>query len=171
MNLEEIEVKIDKPYPQIKNAQDDYKTVAILKDLSMSRIGELSAILSYTYQSVVSKNVLDDVSEVLEEIGIVEMMHLDLLMHATKEFGGVPTYEDSQGSVFNTKYINYNMKLKDILENNIKMETVAIEKYNYAIQNVSNESLKNLFARIIEDEKRHIEIFRYILNNVKFLSI
>ncbi len=171
MNLDEIEVKIDKPYPEIINAKEDYKTVAVLKDLAMSRSGELSGILQYTYQSVISHNIMEDIAEIFEEIGIVEMMHFDMLMHAISDFGGVPTYEDSQGGVFNAKYINYNMKLKDILENNIQAEKNAIEKYNQAIQLVSNESLKNLLTRIVQDEKRHLEIFKQILNNVRFLSI
>ena len=171
MNLDEIEVKIDKPYPEITNANDDYKTVAILKDLTMSRVGELTAVLQYVYQSVISNQIMEDISEIFEEIGIVEMMHLDMLMHAITDFGGVPVYEDSQGGLFNTKYINYNMKLKDILENNIQIEKKVIEKYNIAIKSVENESLKKLLSRIVEDEKRHIEIFKHIMNNVKFLSI
>lgn len=171
MNLEELEVKINTPYPELEDVVEDYKTVAVLKNLAMSRIGELTAVLQYVYQASITNSFMDDVAELFEEIGVVEMMHLDMLMHAIVEFGGVPIYEDSQSNIFNGKYVNYAMKLKDMLENNIQAEKMAIEDYKRAITLVKNESLKKLFERIIEDEKRHIEIFKYLLNNVKFLSV
>jgi rubrerythrin len=58
-----------------------------------------------------------------------------------------------------------------MLDANIQGETISIENYLKAIEIVKNESLKQLFYRIIEDEKRHIEIFKTIKNNVKFLSL
>ena len=58
-----------------------------------------------------------------------------------------------------------------MLENNIRAESVAIENYNMAKDKVKNQSLKDLFARIIEDEERHIEIFKRIRDNVQFMSV
>ena len=171
MNFEDLEVKINKPYPEIVNAQDDKFTVAILKNLASSRMGELNGVLQYIYQSVVADKVMEDVASVFEEIGIVEMMHLDMLMHAIVDFGGVPKYEDGQGNIFNVSNINYSIKLKDMLENNILEEKQAIEAYRQAISKIKNQSLKKLLERIIEDEQRHLDIFKKIRDNVKFLSI
>ena len=171
MNFEDIVVKIDKPYPEIVNATDDRMTVAILKNLVNSRIGELTATLTYIYQSVVADKINEDIAEIFEEIGIVEMIHQDLLMHAICDFGGNPRYEDAQGKFYNTGVLNYNKKLVDMLNDNISAEKYAVENYKEAIRRIGNESLKKLFARIIEDEERHIEIFNKIKNNVEFLSI
>ena len=171
MNLDNIRVRVDKDYPEIVGASDCKKTVNILKNLATSRHGELTAILQYTYQSVVADKFMDNISDILEEISIVEMMHLEMLMHAIVDFGGQPKYEDGQGQVFNSLNINYSMKLKEMLDNNINAEMMAIEQYRHAIDMVSNASLKNLFARIIEDENRHIEVFKEIRDSVTFLSI
>ncbi|MBR4998802.1 MAG: hypothetical protein IKY10_02870 [Clostridia bacterium] len=171
MNFDNIEVRVNKPYPEIKNANDDMSTVSILKNLANGRVGEIGASTQYVFQSVVADKSNEDIAKVFEEIGIVEMMHLDMLMHAISDFGGVPRYEDSQGNFFNTATLNYTLKLKEILDNNIKAETMAIENYKMAILRVNNESLKSLFERIIEDEMRHIEIFKRIRDNVQFLSI
>ena len=65
----------------------------------------------------------------------------------------------------------YIVKLKDMLDNNIKAENIAIESYKLAITRVKNQSLKDLFMRIIEDEMRHVEIFKRIRDNVQFMSI
>ena len=171
MNFEDIKVRIDSPYPEIINAKEDYDTVVILKNLASGRSGELKAVLQYVYQSVIADKTNNDIASIFEEIGIVEMMHLDMLMHAITDFGGNPKYEDGQGNMFNTGCINYSIKLKDMLDENIKAEQVAIEQYTMAISRLSNESLKRLLSRIIEDEIRHIEIFKTIRDNVRFLSV
>ena len=171
MNLENIQVKVDKPYPEIVNAKEDFHTVAILKNLANDRNSELKAILQYTYQSVISDKIDEEIAMIFEEIGIVEMTHLDMLMHAIVDFGGNPKYEDAHGMMFSTSAINYSTKLSEMLENNIRGEQMAIEAYSSAISKVQNESLKQLFARIIEDEQRHIEIFKDIRRTVEFLSI
>lgn len=171
MNFSDVEVKIDRPYPEIINAEEDMATVNILKNLASSRVGELAGILQYIYQSVIADKTNEEIAEIFEEIGVVEMLHLDMLMHAITLFGGNPKYEDAQGDFFNTANLNYSIKLRDMLENNIRAESVAIENYQMAIKRVKNQSLKDLFARIIEDEERHLEIFKRIRDNVQFMSI
>ena len=171
MNLQNIEVKVDKPYPEIVDAEYDVNTVAILKNLASGRLGEVAGAMQYIYQSVVADKSNEDIAEIFEEIGVVEMIHLDLLMHAITDFGGNPRYEDSQGRFFNVGNLNYSQKLRDMLENNIRAESLAIENYQMAISKVKNQSLKDLFARIIEDEQRHLEIFKQIRDTVEFMSI
>lgn len=171
MNFENIQVKINKPYPEISNSKDDLQTVAILKNLANTRAGELRAVLQYVYQSVVADSVEEEIASIFEEIGIVEMMHLDMLMHAITEFGGSPEYNDSQRNAFNSNFLNYTTSLKEMLDNNIQGESVAIENYKQAIMRVDNQSLKDLFARIIEDEEQHIKVFKKIRDSVRFLSV
>ena len=171
MDFRDVEVRVNKPYPEIIGAQEDSQTVSILKNLVFSRVGELAGVLTYIYQSVIAEKIKKEIAGIFEEIGIVEMMHQDMLMHAIVDFGGNPRYEDSQGNYFNTANLNYSMKLREMLDNNIRAETVAIENYNMAITRVKNQSLKDLFERIIEDEKRHLEIFKRIRDTVEFMSI
>ena len=58
-----------------------------------------------------------------------------------------------------------------MLNNNIYGEEATIKSYTNAINKVSNQSLKDLFARIILDEKKHIEVLKTIKDNVHFLSL
>lgn len=171
MNLENIEVKLNTPYPKIENAQEDRTTVSVLKNLLSSRVSELTGVLQYAFQSVVADRTDNEIASILEEISIVEMLHMEKLMHAITDFGGVPRFEDSQGVNFNSSYVYYSTKLKDMLDANIAGEKRAIEDYTSAIAKVKNESLKNLLKRIIQDEELHIKIFKQIKNNVEFLSI
>lgn len=171
MDFSDIEVKVNKPYPEIINIEEDLATVAILKNLANGRIGELGGVLQYVYQSVIADKTNQEIGGIFEEIGIVEMLHLDMLMHAISLFGGIPKYDDFKGNFFNTANLNYSTKLMDMLESNINAETISIDNYRMAMDRVKNHSLKELFARIIEDEERHLEIFKRIRDNVKFLSI
>ncbi len=171
MNFENVEVRINKPYPELVDVKEDVTTVSVLKNLISSRAGEVAGVLQYIYQSVIAGKTHENISEIFEEIGIVEMMHLDMLMHAVSLFGGVPKYEDAQGNFFNTANINYSIKLKEILDNNIRAESNGIENYQMAMSKVKNQSLKDLFARIIEDEQHHLEIFKRIRDNVEFMSV
>lgn len=171
MNFENIVVKINKPYPEITNAKDDLQTVGILRNLANTRSGELRAVLQYVYQSAVADSVEEEIASIFEEIGINEMMHLDMLMHAITEFGGIPEYNDSQRNAFNSGFVNYTTRLSEMLDNNIQGESLAIENYKQAIMRVENQSLKDLFARIIEDEEQHIKVFKKIRDSVRFLSI
>lgn len=171
MDFNDIKVRIDKPYPEITCASDSPMTVGILKNLAFSRASELSAILQYIYQSVIADKSMSEVADILEEIGIVEMTHMDMLMHAIVDFGGLPKYEDAQGYTFNANCVYTGTKLKDMLDQNINGEKYAIEQYREAMKRVKNESLIALFARIIEDEERHIEIFKKLRDGIHFLSI
>ena len=166
MKFENIEVKINEPYPEIVGA-----TVALLKNLANGKVGEMAASSQYIFQSVVADVANEEIAEIFEEIGIVEMMHLDMLMHAISKFGGIPKYEDAVGNYFNTSGLNYTVKLKDMLMHNMNAEQRAIKLYEETIRRVNNSSLIKLLERIIKDEKRHVEIFKQILNTVEFMSI
>ena len=98
----DIDVKINKPYPEIAGAKENMHTVAVLKNLATSKTGELGGILQYIYQSVIADKSNPEIAGIFEEIGIVEMMHLDMLMHAIVAFGGIPKYGGSyKGRLYN----------------------------------------------------------------------
>ena len=171
METSNIKIRANTPYPEITNATNDPRTVLILKDLMSSREGELLAILQYVFQSGIARQIDNNIADILEEIAVVEMEHLEVLRNAIIEFGGVPKYDNSKGQAFNTNYINYSTKLKDMLDANIQGEEQAIKNYTNAQMMVNNQSLKNLFARILEDEQLHLNVFKTLRNTVSFLSL
>ena len=170
MDLKNLKVKTGEQYPEIVNAGNNPRVVKIIKDLMSGTESELRAVLQYFYQSSLAKEIDKDVSDILEEISIVEMMHLEKLSHAIVDFGGEPRYENSAGQYFNAGVVSYTGRLREMLDKNISGEQRAIENYKRAIEMVENNSLKELFKRIIEDEKLHIKIFNYIKDTVRFMS-
>ncbi|MBQ8430617.1 MAG: manganese catalase family protein [Clostridia bacterium] len=170
MDLNKFIVKANDEYPQIENAIHCGKTVGILKDLMAGQDSELKAVLQYFYQSSISSSSDSEISQLLEEISIVEMSHLELLSLAIVDFGGEPRYENMHGQSFSTHLVNYSSKLRDILDANIKGEENAIKNYSSAISMVENRSLKKLLERIIQDEMLHLKVFKYLRDNVRFMS-
>lgn len=171
MDLKDLKVRADAPYPEIVGETKSHKTVAMIKNLMSGGDGELKAILQYFYQSSLLNKVETEISDILEEISVNEMTHLELLSHAIVSFGGDPKYENGNNQYFSTNQINYSNKLKDALDANIHGEERAIKNYTNAISQTENESLKQLFYRIIEDEKLHLKIFNYLKDTVRFLSV
>ena len=171
MEINNIQIRSGGEYPQIINAGNDPKIVTILKELISSRQGELAGVMQYIYQSTIARQVNNDIADILEEISIVEMQHIELLMNAIVEFGGMPTYNNGKGQPFNSSYVNYSTKLKDMLDVNILGEQQAIKDYINAQKFISNQSLKNLINRIIEDEQLHLNTFKTLKSTVGFLSI
>ena len=170
MSLDDFRVRGEGAYPIIVDAENCKDTVSVLSDLAFSCEGELNGILTYIYQSVVTNKMNEDVAKVLEEIAVVEMTHLDMLMLAITDFGGDPKYIDDMRKPYSTTCIEYGTRLFDMLKQNIVAEEDTINNYKQAIGLVKNKSLKALFERIIKDEECHLKIFKYLLENVKFMS-
>lgn len=171
MEIRNIQIRANSTYPEIVNATNDPRVVMMLKDLLSSREGEIEGLMQYFYQSRIAKNIEPDIAEVLEEISIVEMEHMQLIMDAIVAFGGIPKYDNSRGQMFNASYVNYATKLKDMLDANIIGEEQAINDYIKTQKSVNNQSLKNLLGRIIEDEQLHLTAFKTLRNSVSFLSL
>jgi len=171
MEIGNMQIRAYSSYPQITNASNNPRIVNILKDLLSSRDGEIEEVLKYFYQSRIARQVDIEISDLLEEISIVEMEHSQLLMDSIIAFGGALKYDNGKGQIFNGNYINYSSNLKNILDININSEQQSIKNYLHAQQMVTNQSLKDLIGRIIEDEQIHLNIFKNLKNTVNFLSI
>lgn len=170
MKFENIKLRADAPYPELKNCVPNAQCVTILRNLANDRVGEFTAITQYTYQHVVSSKMSEEISKILEEISIVEMHHLELLCSAMMCFGAKPEFKDGKGQWFSANYANYSPRLIDMLRANIKSESQAIYDYTCAADKVNNESLRQLFLRIAEDEKCHLQTFEELYKQVEFFG-
>ncbi len=171
MDFGSINLKDASPYPEINSATDCPRTCAILSDLISAQGGEVSLVMQFTFQSAVADKINADLGQFFEEAGIMNMHHIGLLMHAICSFGGMPKFEDGNSMPYTANYINYNSKLKDMLNNDITATTNSINNYNHAIKLVKNDSLKNLLARIVKDKQKQLNALNTILNNVNFYSV
>jgi len=166
-DIENIENRRDFRYTPIENAVCNLKTIRILKRLMNSRVSEMTGINTYLYQFFISRYDNPNLANIFRRIAINEMKHLELLADAIIKFGGIPTF-NYRDNFWNARFVNYENVGLNIIRNNIRDENKSIIQYKHAIENVENESLKQLFREIILDKERHIqELSSFLPNNWK----
>lgn len=133
-------------------------------------VSEDSAVHQYTYQHIILKNVNKDVSDELLKIAITEMRHLSLLGDIVLKLGELPKFEainfyTNNVSAWSANYINYETNIHKMMKYNISIEESAIKKYKEHISLIDNQEIKLLLKKIIDDELKHVEYFKYCLKN------
>ena len=107
---------LELPYPKVIG-QVTQREIEKLYDLYAGRFSEMTAITSYTYQSVITSGM--PLSELLEEISVVEMRHLQMLASLVEY------------SLFCGLHIPYSFLgakyLKSVIKTNLKM--FGLKKY------------------------------------------
>ena len=153
------------PYPKPVNVMKNIRYANLLLDDYASSTGELTAITMYIYQHISFED--GELGNIMREIAIVEMKHLDLVGDLILRLGGDPKYVNSRGVNWNSECIDYKKQpIIEVMKSNIRAEQEAIYGYEIAKKYTRNSSVRALFDRIIMDEKGHIEIFRGIQSNL-----
>lgn len=162
----------DKPYPTVKVEKQNLDYAKLLLENYAGVISEDTAVHLYFYQSLVINEAFKDFANIMLSISKVEMHHLKLLGETISLLGLKPVFgtisKKNYGNAWNSKFIDYTTDLKEMLEINIKNEELAIKNYKKRIMEINDNNIKDLLLRIIEDEKLHIEIFKYYYNKFGF---
>ncbi len=149
---------LDKPYPPIEVESENVEYAKILLEDYAGSDGEDTAIHRYFYQSIVD----DRVSKMLEGIARVEMHHLEILGKLIWELGYTPAFYTIDSNIecvipWTSKYVDYSCSLETILLEDIEKEKQAIKRYQKHITEIDDVYVKKILARIIEDERIHID--------------
>lgn len=150
----------DLPYPQITSVQNP-KDAKLLMGVYSGMCGELTAILTYAYQSYITPTH-PEISSALVGIAKIEMLHHSLLGRTIYALGGYPMM--GARTYWNGSYVDYALKIENILKDDIAHEQNAILNYERTMLNLDTESVKALIERIILDEQVHIKILQELLN-------
>ncbi len=173
MSFEELNMKdyeITTSYPVITTEKDS-GIVPDLIEAYAGNSGEFTASTQYIYQSFIVKPnaIYKGLYAILERISIKEMHHLEILSQLLLAQGINPKfcrYIDQNLSLCNpwsTNQIKYNTNVKEFLNDNILLEEKAIAEYMQIIEKSTSNNIKEVIARIIEDEKAHLKIFHKLL--------
>lgn len=152
------------PYLDV-TGECDPDVVALLKQDYAGSDGELTAILGYIYQNIVTGDSNPSFSNALMMIAKVEMTHLDMLGDAIQTLGGSARFGDGR-HYWQASVVNYADSIDAMLKANIDSESAAIASYEKQAEQVKNPSVSALLLRIAEDEKLHLRFFRDTLANM-----
>jgi bacterioferritin len=154
------------PYPEIKVLGLNLCYACLLMDDYAGVVSEFTAISQYLYHYFFFKDIDKKLGELLENVSITEMLHMEMLADTIKKLGGNPlirgTYS-TMGNFWNGSLIYYGTHLCEQLKADIDSEYKAIEEYKKHIFMIGDPYIKAILKRIILDEKVHIRLFNEAL--------
>ncbi len=162
---------VDLPYPTTEDVCADAYSLRIISPAYASPESELNAILQYIYHSFnFERKGYKEIADSLVGIALTEMHHLDILGSLILALGAPPVYAQYPATGFNfysAKYVAYSRTLENMLEDDIIGERHAIAGYEKMLKCLKNEQVKAIVARIVLDEKLHLQTLETILKNFK----
>lgn len=160
----------DKPYPSLEGIAPDCRALRIISPAYASSTGELNAILQYNYHAVMFDGKgLDEYAELIDSIAVAEMIHLKLLGRLICALGAQPIYTACPPAAFNfynAKFVSYSRSLRNMIEDDVLSERHAVMSYAHMIERLRNDRVREVIARILEDEKLHLKAFTDLLNKI-----
>lgn len=160
MNFDDLYAKSSlESYPKLENIEKDYKFGKMLYDSFSGSYSELTTILQYIYENLISEKN-KELQNVLIKIAIEEMQHLRILGDMLVKLGFTPYYMGSKNNKWCSDKVKYNFScVDDMLKFNIYGERMAIKEYEKLIKNTNCKCIKEVLNRIIKDEENHVRIF------------
>lgn len=154
------------PYPEVKVMRPNLCYACLLMDDYAGVISEFTAISQYLYHSFFFKDIDDELGKLLENVAIVEMLHMGILASVIIKLGGNPQIRGSYSTCnnfWNGSFVYYGEELCEQLKANIDSEYKAIREYRKHISMIQDPYIKAILQRIILDEKVHIRLFNKAL--------
>lgn len=152
------------PYPSYKDFTRDSVSARIISSAYATSCGELNSILQYVYQTFAFNHAGEkETSDIIKSIAMAEMMHLDMLGNSLINLGSQPIFTFQPPVAFNfysSKFVSYSGGFAEMLENDIVAERHAINSYKKMLSRLKNKGVRDLIARLKEDEELHLETFK-----------
>lgn len=162
---------LDIPYPSQENVVANKRDLQmILKDYS-GIVSEFTAVSQYFYNHLYAncKNE-QKIAQILLQIAIAEMTHLNVLGELVINLGGDPKLvypKEHTCNWWNGGIVNYQRDIVEILKSAIVLEKQTIECYTYHAEIASQKIVSEVLLRIVEDEKFHLKTFCDLLDDIK----
>ena len=141
------------PYPSADNISPDRKTAKALCD---SFTGEMSAINSYIYYSVIFCDTMPSLADTFAELAMTEMIHFRLLSQCIKRLGANPALCFKLSTVpADSGGCNASCEAAKAIERAVCDETASYEEYRRLAECTCDAALRAVLDRLAQDEKEH----------------
>ncbi len=164
-------LSLNKQNPPVNEIVRDAYSLKIISPAYATSTGELNAVLQYVYHSFFfAQKGYEEIAQTLLSIAVAEMFHLETLGETILALGAAPVYSQFPGTCFNfysTKYVSYSRTLREMLEDDILGERMAISGYEKMLKKLKSENIKTIISNILDDEKLHLETLEKLLADFK----
>jgi bacterioferritin len=174
--ISELNCHSDIKMPEIKVEKKNMDYARLLYSAyADGEASELVAITQYLYHSQTIP--IEEISDSIKCISLVEMQHLDTIGDLIKELGSKPFFFNSNEYFWSSGILAYVDKIHDKgehdtsdryiiclkLDMDIQGEVSAINQYELLYKNINDIYVRRILEKIISDEKTHIKIFQGLL--------
>lgn len=163
-------IRVELPYPTLKNCKKDKRLAAILSAAYAGGHGELKAILQYVYHYLNFKSMGDDVTaETVMGIFLCEMKHLQILGELILALGGDPVYATATPfglNYFSTAKVWYGKTPEKMLIDDLTLEILSVSEYEKIMGETNDEEVLSIIERLIIDEKLHEKALKERLGEI-----
>lgn len=158
-----VPYQVNLPYPDVKVQEPNRRFATLISDGYAGRGSEMTAITQYWAHRYYLE-AYPKIYEAYQKIAQVEIIHLELLGKLICDLGGRSAYQSCiTNHYWSGMFPDYQYTLEDILKTDIEGELGAISHYKLLIRQINDDQMQRLFARIILDEQRHIQILSCFL--------
>lgn len=146
------------PYPNVEPKAPNRRYAQIVSGAFGGKGSEMTAITQYGAHRLLLRE-RPEAYRAYQYIAYVEMIHWNLLGTLIHRLGMYPTIRSCEtGCWWNGSFPAYRQKFAEIIEADIAGEKDAIAHYRRMMERIDDQAIQSLFARIILDEEKHIEI-------------
>lgn len=178
MNYEKVnkidfsKFEINGNFPQATKSILDKNIVYKLMKINSGSKGEFTSLAQYMYQHFILTYNEDLINfyKAIERIAIREMVHYEMIskkLYLSDVDPKYCKYIDNNINIcdyWSGHYVCYDKEFQKILQDNIKLEQIAIDDYNEVLKESNDENLDLIVKRILEDEVSHLDYFNTVLN-------
>lgn len=161
-DTDECYYKVNAPYPPV--CVDEPNLVYANEMLSNmgAVVSEMSDVTRYFYIAVVTKPQFSSIATCFHHISIVEMHHLNIFAELALLLGTDPRLWCGRPRKhwWSPSFISYPHEICALIAESIEAEKAAIRKYTRQANTIGDSNIVTILNRIILDEKRHLQIFR-----------
>ena len=162
-------VTLNLPYPPVQpeSCNTEY-AYAMLSNVGSDN-SEMSAVCLYFYNSTLLSQEFSNFAGLFHQISIVEMHHLNIFASFAFQMGMDPrlwSVKNRHMSYWTPSYNRYPRKIRMVIENSIRGELAAIDKYTRQAKSIKDANIVENLNRIILDEQHHIKLFQTMLEQI-----
>ncbi len=141
------------PYPSADKIRPDKKMAKALCD---SLAGEMSAINSYIYYSVIFSDTMPSLADTFSSLAMTEMIHFRLISQCIKRLGSNPALSlRLSATPANDDVCRAQCEANKVIERSICEETAANEEYRRLAECTCDSALHAVLDRLASDEEEH----------------
>ncbi len=151
------------PYPALQvQGKNPYYARLLMEDYA-GPSGEMTAANQYIYHHTMTDSA-PEAADVLENISIVEMMHMEKLAKTIRLLGVDPHVKGGpEAAAWTSGSIQYGLTLAQRLHLDLASEYEAIYNYEKHIRMIDDPYIKALLRRIVLDEQLHVKHFKQLI--------